>query len=101
MFPAGSYILLCLKAVRQILKRGGVDLTGRLTEALAAVPERRYANSYLLGVLARGLPIKQEHWIGALDTVFKGKNTAENERIFLLGFTAPPGTAKGDGHDLE
>ena len=74
--------------IRLFLKRGGVDLNSRLSEALAAVSDRRYVNTYLLGVLACSLAIAKEHWLRALRTVFAGKNIDENERIFQLGYAA-------------
>lgn len=70
---------------RGMLSEGGVDLISSLETALTTIDDTRYVNTYLLGVLARFLPISQESWMRALERAFKTKNLAENKEIFLKG----------------
>ena len=69
------------------LKKGGGDLTEYLDRAEGAVDNPRYLNTCLVGVLSVKLPIKEEHWMKAIDTVFKDKGVEENRRVFLNGRT--------------
>ena len=46
--------------------------------------DKRFLNTYLLGVLSTFLPVDQEHWLNALQRVFK-RARQENRRVFLKG----------------
>lgn len=67
------------------LKAGGVDLTPVLDSAIAAVEDKRYTNTYLLGVLSQSVSIPEECWLRAIERVFARKNAARNKEVFLLG----------------
>jgi len=56
-----------------------------LDRAQAAVENPRHLNTFLIGVLAAGLPIRQDCWMKAIETVFKRKIVQENKRVFLKG----------------
>ncbi len=74
------------------LKPSGKDLLPYLQQAETTVPDKKFINTYLLGALAKSLPIKEESWLQALALVFAGKRTAENKEVFLAG---------RNSHDLE
>jgi indolepyruvate ferredoxin oxidoreductase beta subunit len=87
----GADVLVCFYREEQprlapFLKKDGVDLTPYLEQAEKAVGGNPHGlNTCLVGVLSAKLPIKQEHWIKAIDTVFKGKRLEENKKVFLEG----------------
>jgi indolepyruvate ferredoxin oxidoreductase, beta subunit len=68
-----------------MLSEGGVDLISSLDVALNTIEDKRYVNTYLLGVLSRYVPISEKSWMRALARAFKSKNLAENSEIFLKG----------------
>ena len=59
-----------------MLKKGGRDLTPFLSDAQAAVRDKRFVNTYMLGVLAACLSLPQETWMHALKRVFKHARAA-------------------------
>lgn len=67
------------------LKKGGIDLTPVLNSAAAVVDDKRYINTYLLGVLSQNVSIPEDCWLRAIDRVFARKNAAHNKEVFLLG----------------
>jgi len=71
--------------LKNFLSPKGINLIQYLTKAQASLEDKRYVNTYLLGVLSKYLPIKEENWLKALEQIFSTKNLAENKRIFLLG----------------
>lgn len=87
----GADILVCFHLeehprLEPFLKKEGVDLTDyldKVTHAMADNP--RGLNTCLVGVLSAKLPIKEEYWMKALETVFKGKGVEENKKVFLDG----------------
>ena len=87
----GADILVCFYREEQprlapFLKKDGIDLTPYLEQAEKAVGGNpRGLNTCLVGVLSAKLPIKEEHWIEAIDKVFKGKRLEENKKVFLDG----------------
>lgn len=92
LVPArGADFLLCFHQEEHprllaFLKDGGVDLTGLLEKAtLAMANNPRGLNTCLVGVLSARLPIEEEYWMKALETVFKGKGVEENKKVFLDG----------------
>ena len=91
LIPQGKAdYLVCFDQVegerlKKILAPKGINLIQYLGKAQASLEDKRYVNTYLLGVLSRYLPIKEENWLKALEQIFSTKNLAENKRIFLLG----------------
>jgi indolepyruvate ferredoxin oxidoreductase beta subunit len=69
--------------MKAFLKPDGIDLFPYLDKAQQTLKDRRYLNTYLLGILAGHLPLKQESWLVALDRAFAGKNVAANRQVFL------------------
>jgi indolepyruvate ferredoxin oxidoreductase beta subunit len=76
------------------LSKGGVDLLKDLEHAHRMLKDRKYVNTFMLGVLSRYLPIKEESWLHALNVVLSYKNIEQNKKIFLKA-------RKGEIHDLE
>lgn len=64
------------------LKKGGTDLIDALDAAMR-LPDRRYVNTYLLGVLSRSLPIREASWLAAIEQAFAKKNFETNKEVFL------------------
>jgi indolepyruvate ferredoxin oxidoreductase beta subunit len=87
----GADVLVCFHAEEQprlqaFLKTEGVDLSGYLEKATQAMADNpRGLNTCMVGVLSTRLPIKEEHWMKAIETVFKGKGVEENKKVFLDG----------------
>ncbi|OHB63623.1 MAG: hypothetical protein A2Y76_03425 [Planctomycetes bacterium RBG_13_60_9] len=86
----GADFLVCLHQEEHprllaFLKKDGVDLTGYLEKAQQVVENPRGLNTCLVGVLSAKLPIKEEHWMKAMEAVFKGKGVEENRKVFLDG----------------
>ena len=87
----GADVLVCFHLeehprLEPFLKKEGVDLTDyldKVTHAMADNP--RGLNTCLVGVLSAKLPIKEEHWMKAIEAVFKGKGVEENKKVFLDG----------------
>lgn len=69
--------------LKGFLKKGGIDLLEDLDRAERSVSDKRYANTYMLGVLSKRLAIKEESWIRAFEKLFSKKVLEENKRIFL------------------
>jgi indolepyruvate ferredoxin oxidoreductase beta subunit len=91
LVPAGGAdFLVCFDQEEQprlkgFLREDGVDLTDYLDRASQAIDNPRGLNTCLVGVLSAKLPIKEEHWMKAIETVFKSKGVEENKKIFLDG----------------
>lgn len=79
--------LLCFHAdehprLKPFLKKNGVDLMPYLAKVQEMIENPRYLNTALVGVLAAHLPIRQESWQKALQTVFKPKILEGNKQVF-------------------
>ncbi len=92
LVPArGADFLVCFHQeehprLQAFLKEDGVDLMGfleKVTQMMAENP--RGLNTCLVGVLSAKLPLPEESWMKALETVFKGKGVEENKKVFLDG----------------
>ncbi len=70
--------------MKHLLKKNGIDLISYLFKAENSISNKKLINTYLLGVLSKHLPINEESWINALNSVFK-KMQDKNIEIFLLG----------------
>jgi indolepyruvate ferredoxin oxidoreductase, beta subunit len=71
--------------MKQFMSPKGIDLTEELEKGLSVVADRRFLNSYLLGVLSRHLAIKTDSWFKAIEHVFANKNPQGNKDAFLQG----------------
>jgi indolepyruvate ferredoxin oxidoreductase beta subunit len=92
LVPMGSAdVLVCFhleehSRLQPFLKKDGVDLTDFLAQVTAAMASNpRGLNTCLVGVLSTKLPIQEEHWMKAIETVFKGKGVEENKKVFRGG----------------
>lgn len=86
----GADFLVCFHhdeqpRLKAFLKKGGTDLTTLLDKANEAIENPRCLNTCLVGVLSPKLPISEECWMKAIDTVFKKAVVAENKKVFLAG----------------
>ena len=70
------------------LKENGIDLLDEMKKAMTIVTDKRYFNTYLLGVLSKHLPINEESWMSAFEKVFHHHFHAENKKVFLAGRSA-------------
>ena len=66
------------------LKKDGVDLVSFLEKGEKEVSDERLINTYLLGVLSRDLPISEDNWKKAINSVFN-KLQDKNIEVFLKG----------------
>jgi indolepyruvate ferredoxin oxidoreductase, beta subunit len=88
--PQQADYLLCFHSeehprLQTFLKKDGVDLAGFLEKAQAIIENPRHLNTILVGVLAAYLPIRNESWQKAMETVFTPKILAENQAVFEKG----------------
>ena len=65
------------------LGSSGRNFEPELSSAADAVKEKKFLNTYMLGMLSRHLPLAQEHWIRALSTIFGAAHSEKNIRVFL------------------
>lgn len=83
--PGGADFLIPLneeegKRWAAFLKKDGTDLSPYLAKAAAAVTDKRFTNTYMLGVLSGRLSFDNKAWFAALDGNFK-RAQEENRRI--------------------
>jgi indolepyruvate ferredoxin oxidoreductase beta subunit len=88
IIPGEADFLVCFhanegKRLAHFLKADGITLLPWLADA-ERLPDSRYINTFLLGVLSAMLPIDGEHWMTAIETVV-AKKIEENKQIFALG----------------
>ncbi len=86
----GADFLVCFhleehSRLKKFLKKGGGDLVGYLDKVTNAIDDPRCLNTALIGVLSAKLPIKQDCWLKAIETVFKKSIVAKNKEVFLEG----------------
>ena len=67
-----------------LLKKDGKDLITEFLEADKLITDKKYLNTYMLGVLSRYLTLSEESWLKAMTEVFKGKNTDKNFDVFKM-----------------
>ena len=65
------------------LSEDGKDLLSDFETADKTLENRKFINTYMLGVLSKHLTISKESWLKALETGFKGKLVEENRKVFL------------------
>jgi indolepyruvate ferredoxin oxidoreductase, beta subunit len=88
IMPGCADFLVCFhvdegKRLAAFLKKTGVSFLPYLDDA-AKLPDARFVNTYLLGVLSAMLPIDEQHWMTAIESVV-AKKIPENKKIFALG----------------
>ena len=101
--PGEADLLVCFdrgegERLTPFLRPGGTSFVPYLDVFKEQGEERRFLNTYLLGVLSTYLPVDQEHWLLALERVFT-RAREENRRVFLKGADQAAGhrekTARG------
>lgn len=65
-----------------LLKEGGKDLFGDFCEADKKIADKKFLNTYMLGVLSKHLGLSKESWQKAMKDVFKAKFADKNFEIF-------------------
>lgn len=65
-----------------LLKKDGKDLIEEFLKADKIITDKKYLNTYMLGVLSRYLDLSEESWLKAMTEVFKGKNMDKNIEVF-------------------
>jgi indolepyruvate ferredoxin oxidoreductase beta subunit len=65
------------------LAKDGTDLFSDFEKADAALENKKFINTYMLGALSRYLDIGRESWLKALETGFKSRFIEENRKVFL------------------
>jgi indolepyruvate ferredoxin oxidoreductase beta subunit len=86
--PGEADFMVCFhanegKRLHHFLKPDGVDFRPFLLDA-EKLTDKRFVNTFLLGVLSAMLPIATEHWLNALEQVV-AKRMDENRRVFSAG----------------
>lgn len=86
----GADFLVCFHhdeqpRLKAFLRKGGTDLTGFLDKAQAVTDNPKCLNTALVGILSPKLPISEDCWMRAIETVFKKAFVAENKKVFLTG----------------
>ena len=79
-----SFFLEEQQRMKFFLKKDGIDLISYLEKAESQISDKRLINTYLLGVLSKYLPIKEESWLKAINNAFN-KLQDKNIEIFLSG----------------
>ncbi len=70
--------------MKHLLKKDGIDLLSNLIKAENTIGDVKLINTYLLGVLSKYLPLTEDNWIKAINSVFT-KMQDKNINIFLQG----------------
>ncbi|TFG49153.1 MAG: pyruvate ferredoxin oxidoreductase [Candidatus Brocadiia bacterium] len=86
----GADYLVCFheeehSRLKPFLRSGGVDLMEYFEKAKGIVDNPKSLNTFMVGVLSAYLPIKQECWIKAIETVFSSKIVEMNKEVFRKG----------------
>jgi indolepyruvate ferredoxin oxidoreductase beta subunit len=84
--------LVCFDAdegerLSHFLKKDGVHFGVYLDGAAADIPNPRFMNTYMLGVLSAKLPVEADIWMGALEESIP-RALDENKEVFLKGRAA-------------
>ena len=69
------------------LRPEGTSFLAYLEQFKETGENRRFLNTYLLGILSAYLPMDRDHWLAALEGVFK-RAKEENRRVFQSGADA-------------
>jgi len=71
--------------LKHFLKAKGVNLTAYLNRAQDIVNDKRFVNTFMLGILSVYLPIKERSWIISIEKVFSPGFVQKNKKFFLQG----------------
>jgi indolepyruvate ferredoxin oxidoreductase, beta subunit len=87
--PATADILVCFnqgegERLNNYIKKGGKSLLEFLKNPQCRPADKRFSNTFFLGILSAFLPLKDETWLGALKKKLK-RNITENEQAFFEG----------------
>ena len=85
--PGQADYVLCFhpdehERLKTFLKKGGVDLAEYLEKAQSIIENPKHLNTVLVGILAAYLPIRDESWQKAMETVFSPKIIEGNRVVF-------------------
>ena len=99
IMPGKADILVSFHAeeterLKHFLKKGGLDLTLFIDRAVQKVPDKRFVNTFIMGVLSAFLPLSTAVWLAALAQVFT-RAQSENQEAFLNGLH------EGKSHDIQ
>ena len=91
--PGHADFLVCfhyeeIDRLKPFLKKDGINLAGYLDKAKDFIPDVRFLNVFLVGVLSGHLKIKEDSWINALKKVFPEKYIKQNLQVFNDGRSA-------------
>ncbi|MDD5613983.1 MAG: 2-oxoacid:acceptor oxidoreductase family protein [Candidatus Omnitrophica bacterium] len=67
------------------LKAQGINLTAYLERAHSIVSDKRFVNTFMLGILSVYLPIKERSWLMSIEKIFLSGFVQENKHFFLQG----------------
>ena len=86
----GADFLVCFhhdehERLKSFLAKEDGDLIEYLDKAQQMIDDPRCLNTCMVGALSAKLPIKQDCWVKAIETVFKKKVVAINKKVFLNG----------------
>lgn len=90
LIPRGEAdIVVCFdksegERMQHFLKKNGVSFLPYLADAENQLDDKRFLNTYLLGVLSAHLPIDQQTWLDALQEIIPYK-IEQNKEIFIKG----------------
>ncbi len=71
--------------MRSYVKKEGVDLSKKLDLVLKKLQNFRSLNICFLGILSCYLPVKEEHWLKAIETEIRKEYLKSNITAFYLG----------------
>jgi indolepyruvate ferredoxin oxidoreductase, beta subunit len=87
--PQDADIIVCFhkdegERLSGYLKKGGRNFIDYIDKEEYRPSDRRFANTFFLGMLSTFLPMNEEKWTGAMGKKFK-RNMAENIQAFYEG----------------
>jgi indolepyruvate ferredoxin oxidoreductase beta subunit len=93
VIPSQADFLVCfhndeIDRLKPFLKPGGTNLAGYLENAKKTIPNTRFLNVYLIGVLSKYLDISEDSWITAMKKIFREKYMDQNLHVFRQGRSA-------------
>ena len=67
-----------------LLKKDGIDLFPEFVEADKKITDKKFLNTYMLGILSKHLGLSKESWQKAMKDVFKTKFIEKNFEVFNM-----------------
>lgn len=68
----------------KLLKKDGIDLFPDFVEADKKIADKKFLNTYMLGILSKHLGLSKESWQKAMKDVFKTKFIEKNFEVFNM-----------------